>query len=85
MYEVRWQNKAVRQFEKIKEHSIRKNIKDAVSELEKFPHCRQIKALTNHEHGFRLRVGRYRILFDVWDALHIISIEEVKKRDEHTY
>ena len=30
-------------------------------------------------------VGRLRVFFDVYSAFHIIRIEEVKKRDEHTY
>jgi len=33
----------------------------------------------------RLRVGNYRVLFD-WDGgVRIVNIEEVRKRDEHTY
>ncbi|MOA38529.1 hypothetical protein D3C78_1602250 [compost metagenome] len=49
------------------------------------PHVQNIRALVNHHYGYRLRVGNYRILFD-WDgSVKIVSIEEVKKRDEHTY
>jgi mRNA interferase RelE/StbE len=49
------------------------------------PAVDNVKALTNHKHGYRLRVGRYRVLFD-WDAeISIVDIEEVKIRDDHTY
>lgn len=49
------------------------------------PHVTNVKALSSHGYGYRLRVGNYRILFD-WDgAIEIVSIQEVKKRDEHTY
>lgn len=49
------------------------------------PHVQNNRALVNHHYGYRLRVGNYRILFD-WDgSVKIVSIEEVKKRDEHTY
>ncbi len=44
-----------------------------------------MKALTNHEYAYRLRVGRFRILFDVDTTIRIIDIQEVKKRDDHTY
>jgi len=44
-----------------------------------------VKALTNHAYGYRLRVGEYRVLFDVLGAIEVVSIEEVKKRDERTY
>jgi mRNA-degrading endonuclease RelE of RelBE toxin-antitoxin system len=42
-------------------------------------------ALTNHTHGHRLRVGNYRVLFNVLATVEVINIEEVKKRDERTY
>jgi len=32
-----------------------------------------------------LRVGNWRILFNVFEEISIASIEEVKKRDENTY
>ena len=49
------------------------------------PDVQNVKALVHHAYGYRLRVGHYRVLFD-WDGgIQIVSIEEVKKRDEHTY
>ena len=42
-------------------------------------------ALVNHAHGYRLRVGNYRVFFDFDVAIRIVSIEEVRKRDEQTY
>jgi mRNA interferase RelE/StbE len=32
-----------------------------------------------------LRVGDYRVLFDAFDAIEVVSIEEVRKRNERTY
>jgi mRNA-degrading endonuclease RelE of RelBE toxin-antitoxin system len=32
-----------------------------------------------------LRVGNWRVLFNVFEEVSILSIEEVKKRDEQTY
>lgn len=46
--------------------------------------ARNVKALTNHEYGYRLRVGNYRVFFDFDGAVRIVSIEEVRKRDERT-
>ena len=49
------------------------------------PNVQNVKAIAHHQYGYRLRVGNYRILFD-WDGgVKIVSIEEVRKRDEHTY
>ena len=61
------------------------NIADAVSTLRNWPHVEQIKALVGKP-GYRLRVGRYRVLFTIHAGIPlVIRIEEVKKRDEHTY
>ena len=44
-----------------------------------------VKKLTNHAYQYRLRVGQYRVFFDVDSDVKIVAIEEVKKRDERTY
>jgi mRNA-degrading endonuclease RelE of RelBE toxin-antitoxin system len=49
------------------------------------PDVNNVKALIHHEYGYRLRVGDYRVLFDWQSAIKIISVQEVKKRDERTY
>jgi len=43
------------------------NIHNKILELEKFPNIQNIKKLTNFEPAYRLRVGNYRILFDVFN------------------
>lgn len=52
--------------------------------LPKFPACNGVKAQVNHAHGYRLRVGNYRVLFDFEGSIRLVSIEEVSKRDERT-
>ena len=37
-----------------------------ILELKEFPHTTNVKKLTNFEPAYRLRVGDYRILFDVF-------------------
>lgn len=85
MYIIDWKNRAQKQLAKIDGREIRENIFDAVQKLSDFPDVEQVKKLTNHKYHYRLRVGRYRIFFDVLDAIKIIKIEEVKKRDDRTY
>jgi len=84
MYEVMWEKKAFKQLMAI-EHAQRKTIVHAAAGLQSWPACSNIKRLAGHQYAFRLRVGRYRVFFDVDSAVRIIRIEEVKKRDEHTY
>lgn len=53
--------------------------------LEDMPDTGNVKALSGYAYAYRLRVGNYRVLFD-WDgAIRVVSIQEVKKRDERTY
>ena len=85
MNSINWQPKALRKLRKIDAHAGKK-IRAAVStELLDLSKARNVKALTNHEYGYRLRVGNYRVFFDFDGAVRIVSIEEVKKHDEHTY
>ena len=85
MNAINWQPKALRQLRKVDAH-VGKQIRAAVStELLDLSKARNVKALTNHEYDYRLRVGNYRVFFDFEGAVRIVSIEEVRKRDERTY
>lgn len=85
MNAINWQPKALRQLRKIDAHA-GQQIRVAVSsELLDLSKARNVKALVKHAYGYRLRVGNYRVFFDFFGAVRIVSIEEVKKRDEHTY
>ena len=48
-----------------------------------------VRRLVNHKYDYRLRIGNYRVLFNLTAtgnvAIGEISVEEIKKRDEHTY
>ncbi len=83
--DVIWQPRAVKQLKKIGERTIQGRILTASRGLSEFPACANVKRLANHERTFRLRVGNWRVLFDVFEDISIVSIEEVKKRDENTY
>jgi mRNA-degrading endonuclease RelE of RelBE toxin-antitoxin system len=84
MMKILWEKKALRQMQKFS-MPVREVIIEAVKTLITWPDCRNVKSLVNHEYEYRLRVGRYRVFFDIEDALKILKIEEVKKRDESTY
>ena len=82
---ITWRTRALRQLRKI-EAVAGKRIRLAVSEeLADLSAARTVKALVNHTYGYRLRVGDYRVFFDYDGIIRIISIEEVRKRDERTY
>jgi mRNA-degrading endonuclease RelE of RelBE toxin-antitoxin system len=65
----------------------REAVLESVDKLIGFPKCEQldITELKNHKYDYRLRVGRYRVLFNYANVVRIIEITEVKKRDGRTY
>jgi mRNA-degrading endonuclease RelE of RelBE toxin-antitoxin system len=86
MNDIQWKPKASKQLMKLN-HQARVTIRDEVGvRLSVFPACTGVKALTGHEYGYRLRVGNYRVLFDYeGGTVCVVTIEEVRKRDERTY
>jgi mRNA-degrading endonuclease RelE of RelBE toxin-antitoxin system len=85
MYGIEWKAKALKQLFKLRNREAIIEIRQAVENLKQFPSCPNIKELKGHEYGWQLRVGRYRVLFDVYAKVCIIEIQEVKKRNERTY
>jgi len=60
-------------------------IRRACRNLANMPNCANVKALVNHAQQYRLRVGNFRVFFDFDGVAHIVSIEEVRRRDGRTY
>ena len=48
-------------------------IHNKILELKNFPNLQNIKKLTNFEPAYRLRIGDYRVLFDVEENIIIIG------------
>lgn len=84
MNTIYWTRKATKQLRKLARDD-QATVYDAAQELAHMPNVQHVKSLTRHAYGYRLRVGRYRVLFDWEDSINIVHIEEVKKRDERTY
>lgn len=82
MNKIIYQPKALKQLRKI---PAQKQIRTKIAMLRDMPDCINVKALKNHIYQYRLRVGDYRVFFNFDGVISIVSIEEVKKRDERTY
>ncbi|CCU72794.1 MULTISPECIES: type II toxin-antitoxin system RelE family toxin [Thalassolituus] len=86
MFSIEWTKTAVKELRKIQPEKQRTAIFKAVDELSECPTtATNVKALKGHKAGYRLRVGRYRVLFDLDEGVRVITIQEVRKRDERTY
>ena len=85
MKTITWKPKAVKQLRKLKDPVGQRRIVGAIGGLTAFPDVTNVKALVNHDCDYRLRVGDFRVLFNLFESIEVISIEEVKKRNENTY
>jgi mRNA interferase RelE/StbE len=61
---IRIDDKALKDLLKVHKTEVKK-ILSKIESLEKFPQVPNLKKLTNFEPPYRLRVGNYRVLFDV--------------------
>jgi mRNA interferase RelE/StbE len=77
--QIKIQNTAYKDLKKIDNIQVQKILK-SISTLNNYPNVSNIKKLTNHNPPFRLRVGNYRVLFDIEDNILIIS--RIKHRKE---
>lgn len=81
---IEWTRRAMKQLRQIAKAE-QPVVYSAVDALRSWPDCRNVKALVGCDE-YRLRVGRYRIIFSIHgERPRIVRIEEVKKRDERTY
>ena len=76
---IKIRKSAIKDLKKI-DHEIRDRLHDKILSLVGFPNVSNIKKLTNFEPAYRMRVGNYRILFDVNDD--IIEIGRVLHRKD---
>jgi len=72
-------SKALKDLTKIHKQEVKK-ILSKIELLEDYPNISNIKKLTNFEPPYRLRVGDYRILFDIKDD--VITVYRVKHRSK---
>ncbi len=76
-YKVEWKNSAYKELQKLPRPTITRVVA-AVSELanEPFPHG--VKKLVGSEFSYRIRIGDYRVVYEVFESRLIIEILRVR-------
>lgn len=84
--QIEWTERARKGLARIANLSMRAKVYSAISELHHWPCCvLDIKKLQNRS-DYRLRVGNYRVIFDIdTEGNPIITINRVEKRNDNTY
>ncbi|MDR0805965.1 MAG: type II toxin-antitoxin system RelE/ParE family toxin [Enterobacteriaceae bacterium] len=86
MVEVKWKMKAYKQLLSI-DTRYQNAINEKINQLEAFPAVKlDIKKLKGRDNEYRLRVGNYRVIFEILDGEPVIcSINSVDRRTSTTY
>ena len=77
--EVKIDKKALKDLSKL-DKKVAKEILNKIKLLKHFPECANTKKLKNFYPPYRLRVGNYRVLFDIEED--ILTIYRIKHRKE---
>ena len=82
-YPVRLRRAVQKQLDKLAEHDY-EIVAEVISTLEQEPRPRGVKKLA--ESGlWRIRVGRYRVVYNINDEEHLVIVVRVARRTEDTY
>ena len=80
-YKIEWKRSAVKELEKLPRQNISR-IVSAVGELSSDPFPRGVRKLTGSERTYRIRVGDYRIIYDIFESRLIVEIIRVRHRKD---
>ncbi len=81
LYKIEWKRSAVKELKKLPKETISK-ILVAVQELSSNPFPNQTTKLVGSQQSFRIRIGDYRVVYNIFAETLIIEIVRVKHRKE---
>ncbi|NJN89636.1 MAG: type II toxin-antitoxin system RelE/ParE family toxin [Leptolyngbyaceae cyanobacterium RM2_2_4] len=78
-YEIRFKTSAAREFRKLSPE-VKLRIREAVNALKSEPRPPGAKKLAGETHLYRIRVGDYRIIYEVDDSIRMLQVMRVRHR-----
>jgi mRNA interferase RelE/StbE len=84
IYKIKFQKSAAKTFRRL-DKSTAERIKKAIDKLAHEPRPFGYKKLVDAEGLCRIRVGNYRIIYEIHDGVLLIVVLRVAKRNEDTY
>ena len=88
MYRIEISPAADRDLEKLKSRIRRQDferLRDAVVGLAEEPRPQGVRKIKGAEKAYRIRVGNYRVVYELYDSKNLILILQVARRSETTY
>ena len=80
-YRIEIKSSAAKELEKLPRQMIPKVV-DAIKGLAENPYPQGVRKLAGFEHTYRVRVGDYRILYDVLDKRLVVEIIRIRHRKD---
>ena len=81
MFHIEFKASAAKEFRKL-EKSIKLRVIDAIDALAQDPHPPASRKLRGHESLYRLRVGHYRIIYEIDTAANVILVTRIRHRKD---
>jgi mRNA interferase RelE/StbE len=80
-YEIRWRKSALKDLKSVRRDRIA-DIVAAINQLAENPHPSNHKKLAGAERTYRIRVGEYRIIYEVLGEVLLIEVIKVGHRKD---
>jgi mRNA interferase RelE/StbE len=81
IYEVKFTSGARKMFRKLSQQ-LQDRIQTKIDDLAIEPRPNGVKKLKGEENSYRIRVGDYRVIYDIFDDVLLVSVVEVGHRSE---
>lgn len=88
MYRLEVSPAADRDLERLKSRIQRRNLerlRSAIRGLAEEPRPHGVRKIEGAERAYRIRVGEYRVVYEIYDMENLIVILQVARRTETTY
>ncbi len=88
MYKLEVSPAADRDFARLEKRIQRhdfERLRVAISNLASDPRPQGVRKIKGAEHAFRVRVGSFRVVYEVFDHEKLVLILQVARRNESTY
>jgi mRNA interferase RelE/StbE len=81
MYEIEFVTSAAKEFRSL-EDRIKRRVAVAIDALRENPRPRGVRKLRGHERLYRIRVGSYRVVYEIDEQAKLIRVTRIRHRRE---
>jgi mRNA interferase RelE/StbE len=88
VYRIEVSPSAYRDLQKLTERISKSDferIREAIRSLSEEPRPDGVRKIKGAERSFRVRVGNYRVIYDMYDSEKLVVLIQVSRRNENTY